>query len=100
MFRVRGIKPFLDTVPKLTLSTVVIHVKDVFTFSCENRTVVAGDLTVWTASVKRNSTDSADIFIWDIPFPYRHGVDSFNFDLHPRSLDVNRTKRRTLNFEL
>jgi hypothetical protein len=83
MFRVWRIQPFLNTVPA---SAVVegLHVKDVFTFASEDRTVVAWDLTVGTAAIEWNSTYSTDIFIRDIPFPYRHRVYSFYFDLHPR----------------
>jgi hypothetical protein len=57
-------------------------VKDVFTLSSEDRTVVAGDLTVWTAAIEGDATDSADVIAWDVPFPYCHGVDSFDFDFH------------------
>jgi hypothetical protein len=64
--------------------------KDVFTFSGEDGTIVAWNLTVWTTSVKGHSTDSADIIIWDVPFPYRYGVDAFDLDFHHE-----RTNERT-----
>jgi hypothetical protein len=57
-------------------------VKNVFTLSCKNRTVVARDLTVWATAIKGNPTDSTDIIIRDIPFPYCDGVDSLDFDFH------------------
>src|SRR5271170_392335 len=77
------------------------HVKDVFTLSGEDGTVVAGDVTVGTAAVKGDTTDSADVVVWDIPFPDGHGVDAFDFDFHPRpqksskicSTDVDRLTR-------
>ena len=59
--------------------------EDVITLSSENRTVVAGDMTVWTTSVEWNATYPAYIVVRDIPFPYRYRVDSFNLDLHPPS---------------
>ena len=59
------------------------HVKDVFALSGEDGTVVAWDVTVWTTSVKGDTTDSANIIVWDIPFPYCNCVDTFDFDLHP-----------------
>jgi len=57
-------------------------VKDVFTLSGEDGTVVAGDVTVGTAAVKGDATDSADVVVGDIPFPDCHCVDAFDFDLH------------------
>jgi len=57
-------------------------VKDVFTLSGENGTVVAGDVAVGTTAIKRHTTDSTDIVVGDIPFPHRHRVDAFHFDLH------------------
>ena len=60
------------------------HVKDVFTLSGEDGTVVAGDVTVGTAPVKGDTTDSADVIVGDIPFPDCHCVDAFHFDLHRR----------------
>lgn len=59
-----------------------IHMKDMFTLSCEYRTIVSRDMTVRTASVKRDSADSTDIVIWYIPFPHRHRIHAFDFDLH------------------
>ena len=64
--------------------------KDVFTLSGENGTVVAGDVTVGTAAVKGDTTDSADVVIGDIPFPDCHCVDAFHFDLHRRPRDQSK----------
>lgn len=56
--------------------------EDMITLSGENRTVVAGNMTVWTTSVEWNATYSAYIVVRDIPFPYRYRVDLFNLNLH------------------
>ena len=56
--------------------------KHMFTLSCEDRTIVTGDLTVRTAAIEGDATDSADIIAGDVPFPYCDCVDSFYFDFH------------------
>jgi hypothetical protein len=72
------------------------HVKDVFTLSGEDGTVVAGDVAVGTAAVKGDTTDSADVVIGDIPFPDCHCVDAFHFDLHRRPRDLDGDSRRKI----
>ena len=57
--------------------------KDVFTLSGEDGTVVTGDVTVGTTAIKWYAADSADIVVGDIPFPHCHCIDAFDFDLHP-----------------
>lgn len=71
-------------------SVFMIHMKNMITLASENRTVVSRDMTVWTTSVEWDTTDSADIIVWDIPFPYGNCVDSFYLDFHQQ------TKGRTL----
>jgi hypothetical protein len=56
--------------------------KYMFALSCEDRAVIARDVTVRTTSIKRNATDSTYIIIGDIPFPYSDCIDSFDLDLH------------------
>ena len=75
--------------PTISLSSSLFtggsrHVKDVFTLSGENWTVVAGDVAVGTTAIKGHTTDSTDVVVGDIPFPHCHRVDAFDFDLHPR----------------
>lgn len=69
------------------------HVKDVFTLASEDGTIVPWDVTVRTASVKGDTTDSAYIVVRDIPFPYRHCVHSLDLDLHP-SFDPFRSSKQ------
>ena len=68
-----------------------VHVKNVLTLSCKDRTVVPWNLTVRTTAIEGNTTDSADIVVRDVPFPYCDGVDSFDFDFHgqPVALDFD-----------
>jgi hypothetical protein len=62
------------------------HMKDMFTLAGENWTVVAWDMTVWTTSIKRNTADSTNIIVGNIPFPYCDRVDSFDLYLHNLAL--------------
>jgi hypothetical protein len=57
-------------------------VKDVFTLSSEDRTVVAGDVAIRTTAIEVHSANAADVVAGDIPFPYCHRVHAFDLDLH------------------
>ena len=67
--------------------------KNVFTLSSENRTIVARNLTVRTAAIEGDAADSAHVIVRDVPFPYCNCVDSFDFDFH-YSLTVTVSRRR------
>jgi len=70
------------------------------TLASENRTIVSRDMTVWTTSVEWDTTDSADIIVGNIPFPYGNCVDSFYLDFHQQTRGITLTTNATIDRRL